>query len=59
MNSARVKEILASSDSIEVRFKGSPVWIESLDGDRAKVQAIDSKRRFEVMIHQLVEGKQM
>ncbi len=56
MDSRRVKEILASDDSIEVNYNGSPVWIESLEGELAKVRSLNSPEHFVVTVKELIEG---
>lgn len=59
MDSERVKEVMKDSIIYEVRFKGAPVWIEELNGVKAKIRSLDTGRHFEVMVHELVEGEGM
>ncbi|NLW92717.1 MAG: small, acid-soluble spore protein, H family [Syntrophomonadaceae bacterium] len=57
MDSERVRQVMEDSIIYEVRFKGAPVWIEELNGVKARVRALESGRHFDVMVHELVEGE--
>jgi H-type small acid-soluble spore protein len=55
---SRIQEILQSKDNIEVKLKGHPIWIESLDELNEKVKihlANDPNQSQEVEITQLNE----
>jgi H-type small acid-soluble spore protein len=55
---SRVQEILKSDDNIEVKLRGNPIWIESLDelNETAKIHLEnDPERSQEVEITQLNE----
>jgi H-type small acid-soluble spore protein len=54
----RAQKIVLSEDNIEVKLKGNPIWIESLDelNETAKIHLEnDPKRSLEVEISQLQE----
>lgn len=59
MDSNRVREVMEDSLIYEVRFKGAPVWIEELNGVKARIRSLETGRHFEVMVHELVEGEGM
>ena len=56
MDSKRAQEIMESEAVYEVRYKGFPVWIEEVNGDKAQIRSMDTGRRYEVMVLELVEG---
>ncbi len=53
----RAKEILNSSDTIDVVYQKNPVWIEYVNEDleTAYVRSLDNKNRMEVPILDLIE----
>ncbi len=55
----RAKEILNSSDNINVTYHNSPVWIESLQGDdsSAFVTLIGTERSMTVPVTELAEQR--
>lgn len=56
MDQSRAKEILQSSETIQVLFDGAPVWIESLkDNNSAVVSFIENHSKVEAPIYKLVE----
>lgn len=56
MDSIRAKEILNSNNSIEVLYRGEPVWIENVkDTNTAVITNLDNKRTEEVPVYLLVE----
>ncbi|MEX2104163.1 MAG: H-type small acid-soluble spore protein [Bacilli bacterium] len=59
MNYERAKEILHSSETIEVLYNGSPIWIEGLD-DTNQTASISSDQLNEkptkVSVEELQEG---
>lgn len=57
MQTKRVREILNSPDEIEVVYKNTPVWIESVnnDMDTAYVKAIGGHQSMEVGTKDLIE----
>lgn len=56
MDIGKAKQILESHGVIEVLHDGSPVWIENIiDGDKALVSYIDTKKRIELPLEELVE----
>lgn len=57
MDAARAKQILSSSETIQVLFQGQPVWIDALHADQfAEVSFMDSKERRQVPINKLEEA---
>lgn len=56
MDIKKATEIFDSLGVIEVKYKNSPVWIEKIDADRVRVRDIETNRRFEVAVYDLVEG---
>ncbi len=56
MNSVRAKEIVDSLGVINVLYKGSPVWIENINNDSVQIQDLNTQKRFEVPVKDLVEG---
>lgn len=53
MNSEKVKAVLESHGVITVLYRGNPVWIEILQGDRAQITMIDANQRLEVPVAEL------
>lgn len=56
MDIKKATEIFDSLGVIEVKYKNSPVWIEKIDADRVRVRDLETNRRFEVAVYDLVEG---
>lgn len=57
MDSKRAEQIMQSSETVQVLYQGSPVWIESIkDNNTAEITYIDGKRKIEVPIYLLVEN---
>lgn len=57
MDSERAKQIMESKGVIEVLFRGSPVWIESLgDNNTAEVSYLRTKEKVEAPIYLLTEN---
>ena len=57
MDSKRAKEIMASKDTIEVLYQGSPVWIENVGMDNlAEVKYLESQEKVKVPVYKLVEN---
>lgn len=56
MDSNRAKQIIESKGVINVLYNGSPVWIESIDGNNADVTNIETKARAQVPVNMLIEG---
>ncbi|MGI5920536.1 MAG: H-type small acid-soluble spore protein [Syntrophomonadaceae bacterium] len=59
MNSSRVKQIIDSPNFIEVLYKGSPVLIQNIDGNRVQIQDMNAEETYEVSANDLVEGKML
>jgi small acid-soluble spore protein H (minor) len=60
MNSQRAEEILHSSDKIDVKLNGHPVWIESVNTRNNQVNVHmgdDPTNRKTVLADELVEVK--
>ncbi|OPJ55049.1 H-type small acid-soluble spore protein [Alkalithermobacter paradoxus] len=59
MQIRRAKEIVTSPESIEVIYKGKPVWIESINNqtNSAYVKYLDNSERMEVPVMELVENE--
>ncbi len=58
MDYSRAQQILNSEDTIDVQYKGNPVWIESLSQDKgvARVKPLNRQGEVkEVSIGDLVE----
>lgn len=55
MEIERAKQIYDSYGVIEVLYNGSPVWIESINGENVAVKYLQSGNRSEVPVKQLVE----
>lgn len=53
MKSEKAKAILESHGVISVLYRGTPVWIETLMGDQARITMIESDRRLEVPVADL------
>lgn len=57
MDSERAKQIMESKGVIEVLFRGSPVWIESVkDNNTAEVSYLRTKKKVEAPIYLLTEN---
>ncbi|HHV58768.1 MAG TPA: small, acid-soluble spore protein, H family [Clostridiaceae bacterium] len=56
MDAKRAREIFESYGVIDVLHNNQSVWIESLNGNEAKVTYIESDKTVDVPISQLVEG---
>ncbi len=56
MDANRADEIINSHGVINVLYNGYPIWIEQVMGKTAMVQDLANQRRFEVDVHDLVEG---
>ena len=59
MDKQRARSIMQSAGIIGVMHNGSPVWLENLKGDMAEVSYINTDRRAEVPLNELVEGGTM
>ncbi|RNC29853.1 MAG: Small, acid-soluble spore protein H [Candidatus Dichloromethanomonas elyunquensis] len=57
MDLTRAKEILSSPETIQVRYQGSPVWIESIreGSGTAEVTVLDKQEKIHVPVAQLAE----
>lgn len=56
MDSKRAKQILQSSESIEVLYNGSPVWLENVkENNTADVTDINSQQKETVPVNLLIE----
>lgn len=56
VDTRRAQEIVESLGVIEVLHKSAPVWIEQLDGQQADVRYLETNRRAQVPVIELVEG---
>lgn len=56
LDTERAQRILESKDDIKVLYNGSPVWIQSVNADNAKVMFLNSKQIQDVAVGELVEG---
>ncbi len=57
MDSKRAKEILKSSETIEVLFHGTPVWIENVnDNNSAEITYLETQQKKDVPVYKLVEN---
>jgi small acid-soluble spore protein H (minor) len=58
MDSRRAKQIMQSTDSVQVLHDGSPVWIEKvMDNNTAEITYFESKKKEVVPVYMLVENK--
>lgn len=55
MDTKRVMEIISSREPIGVTYHGSPVWIQGINGDIARVRFTGSDDQGEVPVHELSE----
>lgn len=58
MDKKRVKEILESKGTIEVKYKNNPVWLESIStdkDDKIQVKDLNTNEHFSVNIVDLKE----
>lgn len=56
LDSVRAKQILESTESIQVLYQGSPVWIESIGENNVAIATrLDSSEKLEVPVYLLVE----
>ena len=58
LNRERVREILESLGTIEVKYKNNPVWLESISNDkdgRIQVRDLNTNEHFYVEIEDLEE----
>lgn len=56
MDPERAVEIFNSLGVIGVEHKGSPVWIENIDGSVAEVRYLDRRSRARVPVSELEEN---
>jgi small acid-soluble spore protein H (minor) len=58
LDSRRAKQIMQSTDSIQVLHEGSPVWIEKvMENNTAEITHFESKKKEVVPVYMLVENK--
>ena len=56
MDSNRAKQIMKSSEPVQVLYEGSPVWLENVKvNNMAEVTRIDNQKRIEVPLYMLME----
>lgn len=56
MDSNRAKQILNSSENIDVLYNGSPVWLENVkDNNMVEVTYLDTHKKEDVPVYKLVE----
>lgn len=56
MDSEKAEKIVELLGVVEVLYNGAPVWIESLDGEDAKVRYLETGDHALVPVSYLVEG---
>lgn len=57
MDTERANQIINSRESVQVLYRGSPVWLEKVrDNNTVEVTQMDSKKRLEVPAYLLVEN---
>ncbi len=57
MDSERAKQIIKSTDMIQVLYQGTPVWLENVkENNVAEVMRLDKKDKIEVPVYLLVEN---
>lgn len=58
MDSERAKQIMKSKEAIQVLYRGSPVWLESVkENNLAEVTQLDGREKAEVPVYLLIEDK--
>ena len=57
MDNESARRIVESLGVIEVLYNGSPVWIENVKDNTAKVSYLDTKNMAEVPVEELIERK--
>jgi small acid-soluble spore protein, H-type len=56
LDSERAKQIISSSDNIEVLFDGTPVWINSVDANNtAQITYLENHNKQVVPVYKLIE----
>jgi H-type small acid-soluble spore protein len=56
MDTKSAMNIINSSDEIKVLYNGSPVWIQGVNGDIAKVKFMGKDGEGEVPVHDLIRA---
>lgn len=56
MDAESAKRIIESKGIIEVLYNGSPVWIQDVNADTARIKFLDSNEERDVMVKELVEA---
>lgn len=56
LEAEKAQQIFESLGVVDVLYNGSPVWIEDLDGEEAKVRYLESGQTIEVPVTELIEG---
>jgi small acid-soluble spore protein H (minor) len=56
LDAQSARRIIDSKDNIEVLYNGSPVWIQDVNSNTAKVRFLDSDKVQEVAVGELVEA---
>lgn len=57
MDYNRARDILGSPDTIQVLYRGRPVWIENLDPEGQTASVSTDTETFTVSVSELNEGK--
>jgi H-type small acid-soluble spore protein len=57
LEAEKSQQIFESLGVVDVLYNGSPVWIEDLDGEEAKVRYLESDEVIQVHVAELVEGE--
>lgn len=57
MDYNRAREILESPDTIQVQYRGRPVWIENLDPEGQTASVSTDTQTLTVSVRELNEGK--
>lgn len=55
MNGKRAEEIMQSYGVINVSYNGTPIWIDGIKGDQARVTLIGQNKSLEVPLSALTE----
>lgn len=56
MTNNRINEILKNKELHDIFYNNRPVWIQELQGNRAKVGFVDNNEEQDVYIEDLYEG---
>jgi len=56
MDTQSAMQIIKSSNEIKVLYKGSPIWIQGVNGDIARIKSLDTGTESEVPVNSLIKA---